>query len=67
MLTTDANRLAEQGGLDFVDDEYESIAVALLDANGRAKARQKISGQITKQVADKMQYPATPGTTSETA
>ena len=42
-----------QGGLDFVDDEYEGIVVALLDANGCAKARQKISGPFSKPVADK--------------
>ena len=51
-LTTDENRVAVQGNLDFVGDTYQGIVVALVDANGCAKARQKISGPFNKPVAD---------------
>ena len=55
-LATNANRLAVQGGLDFVTNQYRDITVALLDANGCAKARQKISGAFTKPIIDKSSF-----------
>ena len=45
-----------QGGLDFVTNQYRDITVALLDANGCAKARQKISGPFTKSNIDKSSF-----------
>ena len=55
-LATNANRLAVHGGLDFVTNQYRDISVALLDANGCAKARQKISGAFTKPIIDKSSF-----------
>ena len=52
-LATTKNRLAVHGGLDFVSDQYHDITVALLDTNGCAVARQKISGPFIKPIADK--------------
>ena len=51
-LTTHENRLAVHGDLDFVHNQYQGIVVALVDANGCAKARQKISGSFSKPIAD---------------
>ena len=52
-LTTNENRIAVNGSLDFVRDEYRDVVVALLGANGCAKASQKISGTFAKPVADR--------------
>jgi len=52
-LATDKNRLALQGGLDFVDDEYDEVFVAVVDANGCAKVRQRIRGPFAKPVVEK--------------
>lgn len=51
-LTTNENRLAVHGDLNFVRIQYQSIVVALVDANGCAKARQKVSGPFSKPIAD---------------
>jgi AsmA protein len=53
-MATRENRLALQGGLDFVDDEYDDVIVALIDSNGCAKVRQKISGPFSKPVMEKL-------------
>jgi hypothetical protein len=42
-----------QGGLDFVNDEYDDVVVALIDSNGCARVRQKISGPFSKPVVGK--------------
>ncbi len=51
-LTTQENRLAVQGDLNFVNDQYQGIVVALVDASGCANARQKVSGPFSKPMAD---------------
>ena len=51
-LTTNENRLAVRGDLNFVSNQYQEIVVALVDANGCAKARQKVSGPFTKPITD---------------
>lgn len=51
-LTTSENRVAVHGDLDFVHNQYQGIVVALVDANGCAKARQKIGGSFSKPIAD---------------
>jgi AsmA protein len=45
-MTTSHNRLALQGGLDFVNDDFDDVVVALVDSNGCAKVRQKIHGSF---------------------
>ncbi len=52
-LATSENRLALQGGLDFVNDEYAEVFVVLLDSNGCAKVRQRIRGPFSKPVVEK--------------
>ena len=52
-LATDRNRLALHGGLDFVDSEYDEVYVAVVDANGCAKVRQRIRGPFGKPVVEK--------------
>jgi uncharacterized protein involved in outer membrane biogenesis len=51
-LTTNENRVAVHGDLDFVRNEFQGIVVALVDHNGCAKARQKVSGPFSKPIAD---------------
>ena len=52
-LATNENRLALHGGLNFVDNEYQEVMVALIDSSGCARVRQKISGPFSKPAADK--------------
>jgi len=52
-LATRENRLALQGGLDFVDDEYDEVIVALIDSNGCAKVRQRIRGSFSRPTVEK--------------
>ena len=52
-LSTNQHRLAVQGGLDFVDDEYQGMIIALIDAKGCVRASQKINGPFSKPIADK--------------
>jgi AsmA protein len=49
-MATNENRVALQGGLDFVNDRYSGVTMALIDAKGCAKVRQKISGTFQKPV-----------------
>ena len=55
-MATRENRVALQGGLDFVDDEYDDVTVALVDSNGCAKVRQKIRGPFSKPVVEKPSF-----------
>jgi len=43
-LATRENRIALQGGLDFVNDQFSAVTIALIDASGCVKVRQKIAG-----------------------
>jgi uncharacterized protein involved in outer membrane biogenesis len=52
-LATQDNRLALQGGLDFVNDEYDEVSVAVVDSKGCARVRQRIRGPFGKPVVDK--------------
>ena len=52
-MATSDNRLALQGGLDFVTNEYADVIVALIDSNGCASLRQKIHGPFSKPVVEK--------------
>ena len=53
-MTTPENRFALRGGLDFVDDEFDEVFVALVVANGCAKVRQRIRGPFGKPVVEKV-------------
>jgi uncharacterized protein involved in outer membrane biogenesis len=52
-MATNANRVALRGGLDFVNERFDDVTVALIDAKGCAKVRQKISGTFQKPVVEK--------------
>lgn len=52
-LATRDNRLALQGGLDFVDDEFDEVVVALIDSNGCVRVRQKVRGPFGKPAVEK--------------
>jgi AsmA protein len=52
-LTTRENRLALHGGLDFVNDDFDDVVVALVDSKGCAKVRQKIRGSFRNPVVEK--------------
>jgi hypothetical protein len=47
-MATAKNRLAMQGGLNFVDHTFDNVTIALLDEKGCAKLEQKIGGQFAK-------------------
>jgi AsmA protein len=52
-LATNKNRIALRGGLDFVNDEFTDVIVAVIDARGCATMRQKIRGPFQKPVVEK--------------
>ncbi len=52
-LATKENRVALHGRLDFVNKEFDDVTVALIDARGCPKVRQKIHGPFGKPVVDK--------------
>ena len=43
-MATPANRIALQGGLDFVSGQYDEVTVAVIDAKGCVKVQQKVRG-----------------------
>jgi len=51
-MATKENRVALQGGLDFVNDQFNDVTVALVDAKGCAKVRQKIHGTFQNPVVE---------------
>ena len=52
-LATNKNRIALKGGLDFVNDEFDDVIVAVIDARGCATMRQRIRGPFQKPVVEK--------------
>jgi len=52
-MATKENRIALQGGLDFVNDQFNDVTMALIDAKGCAKVRQKIRGTFQNPVVEK--------------
>ena len=51
-MATKENRVALQGGLDFGEDQFKDVTMALIDAKGCAKVRQKIHGSFEAPVVD---------------
>jgi uncharacterized protein involved in outer membrane biogenesis len=49
-MATHENRIALKGKLDFVNEQFDDVTVALIDADGCAKVRQKISGPFREPV-----------------
>lgn len=52
-FVTKAYRIALQGKLDFTQDRLEDMEMALIDEQGCAKARQKISGSFQQPVVER--------------
>jgi uncharacterized protein involved in outer membrane biogenesis len=52
-MATKENRIALQGGLDFVNSQFDDVTVALIDAKGCAKERQKIRNTFQNPVVEK--------------
>lgn len=52
-LATNKNRVALRGGLDFVNQKFDDVSVALLDTQGCAKVKQRIQGSFKNPVTEK--------------
>jgi AsmA protein len=53
-MATVKNRIALTGGLDFINERFEDMTMALIDAKGCALVRQKIRGTFQKPVVEKV-------------
>lgn len=51
-MATDENRIALQGGLDLANEQFAHMVVALIDAEGCTKVRQKIHGSFYDPMVD---------------
>ena len=52
-MATAKNRIALQGGLDFVNGQFADVTVAVIDAKGCARVRQAIHGSFANPVVEK--------------
>jgi AsmA protein len=52
-MATNQNRIVLIGKLDFVNEQFDDMTMALIDAQGCAKVRQKIRGTFRKPVVEK--------------
>jgi AsmA protein len=52
-MATNRNRIALTGGLDFVNERFNDVTMATIDAKGCATVRQKITGSFQKPVVEK--------------
>jgi uncharacterized protein involved in outer membrane biogenesis len=52
-IATNKNRVALHGRLDFVNQRFDNVTVALIDAKGCVRVRQRIRGPFKKPVVEK--------------
>jgi uncharacterized protein involved in outer membrane biogenesis len=52
-MATNENRIALQGKLDFINERFDDVIVALVDAEGCAMVRQKIQGSFQEPEVEK--------------
>lgn len=52
-MATNENRIALKGRLDFVNERFDDVTVALIDGKGCPKVQQKIRGPFRKPVVEK--------------
>ncbi len=52
-MATKENRIALHGGLDLVNNRFDGVTMALVDAKGCVKVRQEIRGTFSEPVIDK--------------
>lgn len=55
-LATKENRVALQGELDFVHQQFNDVTIALIDANGCAMVQQKIRGSFLEPVVEQPSF-----------
>ncbi len=51
-MATHANRIALHGGLDFVNERFDEVTVALIDEKGCVKVQQRIRGTFGEPLVD---------------
>jgi uncharacterized protein involved in outer membrane biogenesis len=52
-MATPKNRVALKGRINFVDERFDDVTIALIDARGCARVQQKIRGPFRKPVVEK--------------
>ncbi len=52
-MTTKENRVALKGRINFIDERFEDVTMALINARGCARVQQKIRGPFGKPVVEK--------------
>jgi len=52
-MATQQNRVALKGSIDFVNERFDDVTIALIDARGCARVQQKIHGPFRKPVVEK--------------
>jgi AsmA protein len=52
-MATNENRIALHGGLDFVNEQFNDVTMATIDAKGCATVKQKLHGSFQKPVVEK--------------
>ncbi|MCE5275845.1 MAG: AsmA family protein [Deltaproteobacteria bacterium] len=52
-MATKENRIALKGRINFVDERFDDVIIALIDARGCARVQQKIRGPFRKPVVEK--------------
>jgi len=55
-MATNENRIALTGGLDFVNERFDDVTVAVVDGKGCVKVRQKIRGPFRKPEVEKARF-----------
>lgn len=55
-MATTKNRIALQGGLDFVNERFADVTVAVIDADGCAGAQQAIHGSFGNPTVEKPRF-----------
>ena len=53
-MATNENRIALMGSLDFANERFNDVTVAMVDGKGCAKVRQKIRGSFRKPEVEKV-------------
>jgi AsmA protein len=52
-MATRLNRIALKGSVNFVEERFDDVTMALIDARGCARVKQKIHGPLKKPVVEK--------------
>ncbi len=55
-MATNENRVALQGELDFVNNQFDDVTIALIDINGCAMVQQRIRGSFQEPVVEQPHF-----------